>query len=536
MAGGGKETPRQRMIGMMYLVLTALLALQVQNEVLEKFYFIDASLQDAKEVGLSTNGKIITSMSEQIKDSGSNPRDLAILKKTQDIKDESVKMIERIQDIRNNIVEAMGAMDPETGAYPQGDKYDDVNRLMLGTGESQNGFAFTLQDELNAYVAKIAAIDDTLGPILKGANLMPLAKEKADEPRYQAPKYQGMEWEHINFQNTPMVAALAVLSQLQNDVVKVETKAVDAMRGRIGEFQIKFDKVSAMASAESNTVAAGTKYKAKMFISATSTTLAPKMSASGAGAVRVDGDGVGTVEFTASGGTTEGAKKTWQGSITIRNAAGEDTTLTVKQEYTVVSPVIEIESGTINSLYLKCGNDLKVKVPALGVEYNPSFGVTGGDYQAGKGGKGSIIIIPNSKSVTLSVSSGGNSIGTKQFSVKLIPTPTVKARGLNLKQGGACPRSITVDAIPDASFKDQLPNDARYRVTGFTVTLARGRRVVGSPVSSNSPTADISSLGQQAKEGDRLVIEVKQVQRMNFKGAVENVSMPTEYINYSISQ
>ncbi|PIY08337.1 MAG: gliding motility protein GldM [Flexibacter sp. CG_4_10_14_3_um_filter_32_15] len=534
MAGGAQETPRQRMIGMMYLVLTALLALQVQNEVLEKFYFIDASLQDAKEVGLSTNSKIITSMSEQIKESGSNQRDLAVLKKAQDVKDESAKMIARIQDIRKAIIEAMGAIDPETGAYPQGDKYDDINRLMLGTGENQDGFAFKLQDELNAYVNKVAAIDDTLGPILKGAGLMPLAKEKADEPRYQAPKYDGMEWEHINFQNTPMVAALAVLSQLENDVVKVETKSVDAMRGRIGEFQIKFDKVSAMASAESNTVAAGTKYKASMFISATSTTLAPKMSASGAGAVRVDGDGVGTVEFTASGGTTEGAKKTWQGSITIRNAAGEDTTLTVKKEYTVVSPVIEIESGTINSLYLKCGNDLKVKVPALGVEYNPSFTASGGSVLNGSGGKGSIILVPNSASVTLNVTSGGNPIGSKKFGVKMVPKPDVIPKGLNMKQGGACPRSITMLAVADESFKSQLPKDARYRVAKFRVTLARGKRPMGV-VEGNGQTADISSLGQKAKPGDRLIIETISVQRMNFQNNVENVSIGQSVLTYSIN-
>lgn len=536
MAGGGQETPRQRMIGMMYLVLTALLALQVQNEVLEKFYFIDASLQSAKEVGRSTNTKIIKSMDDMIKESGNNARDRAVYKKAQDIQAESGKMIDYITKIRNRIITEMGAIDPETGAYPQGDKYDDINRIMLGLNEDlASGEASKLQDELNKYVEKIAKIDDTLGPILKADGLMPLAKEKKDEPRYQAPKYDRMEWEHINFQNTPMVAALAVLSQMENDVVKVESKAIDAMRGRIGEFQIKFDKVQAMASAESNTVAAGTKYKAKMFISATSTSLTPKMSST-SGGVRVDGEGVGTLEFTASGGTVEGAKKTWQGSITIRNAAGEDTTLTVKQEYTVVSPVIEVESGTVNSLYLKCGNDLKVKVPALGVEYNPSFSASGGTVMNGSGGKGSIIIVPNSASVTLSVSSGGNPIGTKKFGVKMIPKPTINARGLNLKQGGACPRSITMDAIPDASFKDQLPKDARYRVSSFTVTLARGRRVVGSPVTANGPTVDIGSLGQQAKEGDRLVIEVKGVQRMNFQNQTESVNIGQEIINYSISQ
>ncbi|WP_375559461.1 gliding motility protein GldM [Bernardetia sp. OM2101] len=533
MAGGGQETPRQRMIGMMYLVLTALLALQVQNEVLEKFYFIDDSLQSAKEVGRSTNEKIIKSMDDQITEAGNNPRDRAIYKKAQDIQAETGKMITYITKIRERIITEMGAMDPETGAYPMGDKYDDINRIMLGLNEDlESGEAAKLQTELNAYVNKIIAIDDSLGGVLENKKLVPLAPEKGDVERYKASKYDGMEWEHINFQNTPMVASLAVLSQMENDVVKVETTAIDAMRGRIGEFQIKFDQVVAMASAESNVVAAGTKYKAKLFISATSSTIKPKMTAT-TGGVRPESNGVGIVEFTASGGTTEGAKKTWKGSITIKNSAGQDTTLTTDPiEYTVVSPVIEIESGTVNSLYLKCGNELKVKVPALGVEYKPSFSATGG--QAISGGGSKVTLVPTSASMALTVSSGGNTIGTKKFSVKLVPKPTVKARGLNLKQGGACPRSVTLDAIPDASFKDQLPKDARYRVAGFTVTLARGKRVIGT-TKANGPTANISDLGGKAKPGDRLVIELGGVQRMNFKNQVENVSMGQEIITYSIN-
>lgn len=526
MAGGAKETPRQRMIGMMYLVLTALLALQVQNEVLEKFYFIDESLQSAKSIAQSTNDKILKSMDDQIKETGNNARDVAVYKKAEQVKAESGKMISYIQDIRKRIITEMGDKDPETGAYPMGDKYDDINRIMLGLNEDlASGEASKLQDKLNEYVQKIISIDDTLGSILKADDLVPLAPEKSEVERYNKPKYDNMEWEHINFQNTPMVASLAVLSQMENDVVKVESKAIDAMRNRIGEFNIKFDKVQAMASAESNVVAAGTKYKAKLFITASSTSLSPQMKTTGAGAVKVDGEGVGTIEFTASGGTTEGAKKTWEGFISIKNAAGEDTVLKVKQEYTVVSPVIEIESATVNSLYLKCGNELKVKVPALGVEYKPSFSATGGQAIAGGGSK--VTLVPNSAKMALTVSSGGNKIGTKNFTVKMIPKPTVKARGLNLKQGGACPRSLTIDAIPDPSFREQLPRDARYRVAGFKVTLARGKRPIKT-VNSNGPTLNISSLGQAARPGDRLVIEIQGVKRRNFQNKVENVAISAE--------
>ncbi|AFM04960.1 gliding motility-associated protein GldM [Bernardetia litoralis DSM 6794] len=534
MAGGGNESPRQRMIGMMYLVLTALLALQVQNEVLEKFYFIDDSLQSAKTIAMSTNDKIIESMKKQVAEKGNDARDKAVLTKADKVKQETVKMIEYIQAIRTKIITAMGDKDPETGAYPKGDKYDEINTIMLGINEDlESGEAAKLQTTMNAYVEGIIKLDDSLANPLKEAGLYPLAPEKKDTPRYQGAKYDRMEWEHINFQSTPMVASLAVLSQLENDVVKVETKAIEYLKTKIGDFVIEFDKVQAMASAESNTVASGTKYTAKMFISATSTSLVPKMSST-KGGVKIDSEGVGTVEFTASGGSPEGTKQTWQGTITIKTASGMDTALTVKQEYTVVSPIIEIESGTVNSLYLKCGNELKVKVPALGVEYNPTFTATGG--QAIKGSGASVTLVPNSAKMALSVSSGGNKIGTKNFSVKMIPKPTIKAKGLNLKQGGACPRSITLNAVPDASFLDQLPRDARYRVSGFTVTLARGKRVIGT-AKSNGPTANLASIGSKAKPGDRLVIEVKGVQRRNFQNKTENVTISAEagLITYPIN-
>jgi hypothetical protein len=94
-------------------------------------------------------------------------------------------------------------------------------------------------------------------------------------------------------------------------------------------------------------------------------------------------------------------------------------------------------------------------------------------------------------------------------------------------EGIARLRSIDVKAVPDESFAQFLPKDARYRVTRWEVTLARGSRPVGQPKRVTSESASLADFASRARPGDRLVIEVKQVQRMNFRGQVENVNIGT---------
>ena len=89
-------------------------------------------------------------------------------------------------------------------------------------------------------------------------------------------------------------------------------------------------------------------------------------------------DGEGTVEFMAK--LPEGAKydqegnfkTTWKGTITMNTPAG-DTTLEVTSEYVIAKPVVQIQSASVSALYLNCGNELNIQVPALGSLYDPKF-------------------------------------------------------------------------------------------------------------------------------------------------------------------
>jgi gliding motility-associated protein GldM len=243
---------------------------------------------------------------------------------------------------------------------------------------------------------------------------------------------------------------------------------------------------------------------------------------------------MGKVEFTASPGDYDKdglAKKTYKAEVTIKNPAGVDTTFHITQEYIVAKPVIQVQSKSVQALYRNCGNDLNVQVPALGATYNPDFTATGAAVIKGKE-KGVVTVIPGegSTNVKLNVLSSGNLLGFQEFKVRGIPRPEIKlfSRGkeINEKQGEsiATLRTLEIKVIADESFREFLPNDARYRVAQWEVTLARGARPLGSKTIT-AQDVNLADLLQKAQPGDRFVVEVKGIQRMNFKNDVENIKV-----------
>ncbi|MBC7920022.1 MAG: gliding motility protein GldM, partial [Ferruginibacter sp.] len=250
----------------------------------------------------------------------------------------------------------------------------------------------------------------------------------------------------------------------------------------------------------------------------------------------VDAQGRGNVDFVARAGNYDkdgNSKQTWKGSISFRNpSTGRDTTFNVEQEFIVAKPVIQVQAAAVQALYLNCGNELNIQVPALASTYDPSFTVSGGTYIKGAE-KGKLTVVPSSTEVRINVSSGGNPLGVETFKVRNIPKPTIEiysgGRPIPEKQGMPAPgpRELTVKAIADESFKNFLPKDARYRVFTWEVTLARGSRPVAGPISFSNEQISTASLIAQAKPGDRLVIEIKEVKRQNFKNDVETVKIPS---------
>ncbi len=520
---GLKETPRQKMIGMMYLVLTAMLALQVSDALLQKFALLNNSLETANQSASDKNKGTLKGIEDKISELP-NPAAYADVKsKANQAHQLAQAAVSEIEDLKAKIVEAGGGIDPETGQIKNPKEEEKVFQLMIGA--SKNGAAYKLANTLNDYVAKITALSD------KGTTFPQLALSASEDPiAAKDANQKNKDFAELNFAQTPAVAALATLSQKQAEVRRYESEVLGQLAAKVGAKEVKFDKVFAQVSANANTVVAGMDYEAEVFIAATSSGFSPRMSLNGSSLPVKDGRGV--IKFKTSGGEYDKnglARKSYTASVSYMSPTGPKTESIVK-EYFVLKPTYNIETATLPALYLGCANKLSVVSPGLGSLWNPSFSADGGEAIAGDRGK--VTLVPSAATVTLNVTNGGILLGKESFKVRRVPRPDVKVYGngseLDEKRGASATglRTIEARALADESFKSTNPDDAQFRVSEIYVALARGTRKVGDMTGQGS--VNVTSLAQQAQPGDRYYIKIIGVQRRNFKGSIENIPYNSE--------
>lgn len=518
---GGKETPRQKMIGMMYLVLTALLALQVSNSVLEKFIFIDETLREQVAENVIKNGKTLGGIEAKVKEKGNREADVKALDKAKEVREITKSILEYLDAIRERMVEITGGRD-ENGHMVGAKDYDKVGTMMVHgpTGKE-------LKEKLNTYAADLGK--------LAGEEFTPLGRDAKDiEIAKHDPEQNIKPFAEYYFEHTPTAAGMATISFMESEITNYEQKALENIAALVGAKDISFDQIYPIILPVQNIVAAGTKFEGDLFITAASSAVTPTMAinrtsgypeASDAEIEVVDGKG--KVSFTATGGgyNKEGrAERKFMTYITMN-----DSTYAYEHTYTVSKPVIQITSAAISSLYLNCGNELNVLVPALGTSYRPKFTTTGAtNVQGAK--IGSVTIIPTAAKVVLTVRSDGNLIGTENFTVKKVPKPNIqissRGRKINLKTGVKAPGPTSLDlkAVAEANFASMLPKDARYRIVEFEIILARGSRSIKREVVKGKQSINLNQYRTQAKAGDRFVIEIKKVMRANYLNKTENVT------------
>ena len=520
MAGG--DSPRQKMINMMYIVLIAMLALNVDTKVLKKFIMINNSFESTNSEKVVDNSRKIESIKAAVEDSGNRNEDVQVMKLSESVRDKSNELVNFMSDIKNTIIDETGGKDAKTGI--KGYKNIDFVYSYMQKDEDKNGLSNG--QELQIMINNFSTfVQDSVYNGDENSGVNDLARNADQIPMYADDPPTDPSFTSLNFGfGTSAGAGLATISQLQSDVINLEIKALDKLAATVGAADLKFDVVTLTTLPEQKVVAAGAKYKTQLFLSAASSAIVPVMTADG-DTLEVS-NGRGSYEFVAKGGQydREGlSKQNYVGTISVTLPGGRDTTFVDTVEYFVARPVIQIQSASVQALYLNCGNEIQVNVPALGSEYNPSFSASGGDVQRGSKA-GQITIIPKSNKVSLNVSNAGNFIGSQSFGVRQIPAPEIKARvrgkDIDLKTGiAANTPSFTLDAVADASFAEFLPKDARFQVQEAEVILARAGRGVATRRIRNR-NVNLNQLPGRRK-GDNIVIEIKKVARANFRGEVE---------------
>lgn len=498
---GGKETPRQKMIGMMYMVLTALLALNVSNSVLEKFAIIDDTLLKLIVEGQTTNENKLKSI---LAAPGQDASVLDAQAKAQKVRDLTKATIAYIDDVKGKM-----KSEPDGKAIEGEALVTNTHRaeeLMLDSRKPEVGQGY--EKKLNDHVTELNAIMGLKTPFPK------LTRTAKDYEQFKSNTNQlSKNFLQFQFEQTPTMGAIATLSQMQTEILEYEMAALDSLFARADASTIKFNKVVPMVRAESNTLVAGQEYSADLFIAAASDEEPEMFKDGNTVPVSVDpitGIKMGKIKFRTSGGTYDKnglADMSYKVKINVKGKPYEEVV-----RYKVARPVAKFESESASTLYLDCGNEMSVSVQGLTESSGITLSAPGDQGKIVAQGSGKFVLIPTRPQMDVSVLVNGSRIEVKPFKAKAVPSPIAKlmvGNGEYDVKRGIPPGTSIVRFVPDISdetFKRQNAKDAGYRVTQMILQIT-GK----TPITLTSGTIELTKYG--LRPGDSFSIYNVQVVR-----------------------
>lgn len=441
----------------MYIVLLAMLALNVSTEVLQGFAVVQESLDRTTRNASSENEAIYGSFKDQM---AANPEKVRewFAKATQ-VRDMSDSLYNFAEALKVAIVKEADGPDGDVHNIDNTDNIDAAGTVMLSP---IGGKGRKLYNAINSYRDRILTyVTDPRQREIIMSNL------STKVPRHK--NNLGKNWQEYMFENMPVAAAVTLLSKLQNDVRYAEGEVLHTLVSNIDMKDIRVNKLAAFVVPEKTTLYPGERFMANIVMAAVDTTQQPEIYVNGA---RVNTHN-GQYSFTA-GGVGE---HQFSGYILMRNARGDVLRRNFLQKYSVI-PVpggATIAADLMNVLYAGYSNPMSVSVP--GVPQNGvSVSMTGGRLIAK--GAGRYVAVPSAvgHDVTFRVTARDGdktrSFPPFTFKVRKLPDPTPyialgtdRYKGGNLTKAGLMGASTLNAAIDDGIL------DIQFRVTGFSTVF-----------------------------------------------------------------
>jgi gliding motility-associated protein GldM len=536
----GKISARQKMINVMYLVLLALLALNVSSEVLDSFVSIRTRLQASAAASEAYTAQFVDMMEREINQEVANRGDRSNvgLKDTlRNIRSHTRKTIDLL-DGHIAEMEALAKWEEATRQYLNPDELERNFRYWMGTDEMAqqrrgNGAAAGLRDSLDRYFSVLAGIyngqtrqeSERISPkILKD----PEAAGREDKAR---------RWEQHTFDG-PVVANLATLEALKIDVYRQEKELLDLLNTRLGVVPFAPDKVEIISAPVASVVPAGMPFRTRLFVGMSSSEVHPQFGSSH-GKITLDEDGNSAwLSIAADGsiipeGEREG-RQTFTATVDVPRANGGFETLTIREEFRVLRPEVRISSASIQSLYRHCSNPINIDVPALGDLFDPVVSATQAQVRTSGQSRKRFMIEPTGQNCVLSVSNRAEGRVTKvediRYRVIEPPKPSIEMQVNGRSYNGAVPvaRSsrVALRLIADREFAMAQPGDAQYEI-GEVVILLQDQlgpaRVVKTLNLQGQDATRLQQIPlgpevQQARPGTQAFVQIREVYRKNYRG------------------
>jgi len=431
-------SPRQKMINLMYVVLMALLALNVSSEVLNGFSIVEDSLNRTTGNASKQNLAIYQTFEEQMK---ANPQKTkAWYDKARQVRRMSDSLYNLATELKTAIVVEADGSDGDIHHIRNKEDLEAANQVMLAPGSGRGGELFKAINDFRQRMLKMVT-DEKQRQII-ASNLTTELPGNAQA--------MGKNWQEYMFESMPAAAAVTLLSKLQSDVRYAEGEVLHTLASNIDVKDIRVNLLDAFVIPSSKTIVRGDRFSARIVMAAVDTTQVPDIYIGGQKVNLSNG-----LYETVCGRTGD---FTLKGYMEMVNGNGDRIRREFSQDYTVVDPSATVSADLMNMLYAGYNNPISVSVP--GVPLNKvQASMTNGTLQAV--GPGKYIARPAKigQDATITVTSTNTGrpqqMGQYTFRVRKLPDPT-----------------------PYILMKDEHGNPTRYKGGG----LAKGQLVAAGQI------------------------------------------------------
>ena len=530
------ETPRQKMIAMMYLVYTALLALNVSVEILNGFVTVGDAMNESnkniefqlseaynlfneamandstKTVKYYEAAMQVKAYSDSLKTMIDNARYGFLCKMQKEAKWEihnangkGGKRTIQLRDNSDNFILENARIALDSGGLVVVDKKDNTDigtQYFYGLKDKPDGKAIDIKNAIIAYKENVAAIfrDTNLTHDTVNINF----GLDVESEFYSEHEKRMVSWERYNFDGAIAVADLVCMSRLKSEVMNAEYDAIKKLFGMIGKEDFKFDQITAICRPSATYIISGGRYELKVNVGAYDSRRVFRAVINGQ---NFQSGPDGTITYTA-GAVGEG-QRTVRGTVYMMKDGVEEA-YPFDESYFVAAPVAVAELTKMNVVYAGIDNPISVSVPGVASrDVIPT--ITSGNATITKApGDGNYIIRATKPGkLTLSVSAkvdkGTKHMGTKEIRIKKIPKPVLKIA--NFKTGDQVSKvEVTANAMLRAVMEDfdfQLPP---LKISSFSFNVS-GSGALELTGSGNRLTPEMISRINSAKPRQKIYID-----------------------------
>lgn len=498
----------------MYLVLYALLALNVSKDVINAFIVVNDSLVLTNK---SVDQRLADIYQGFARNYEFNPGKVKpYWEKAKQARILSHDLLQYIDGVKYNIISKTEKIPMDSAKIikirnlTRKDNYQIPTHYFLGNTDSgKKGEALKLKTKIDSFREKLLGLVDK-------KQFKDIERNLSTNGTYFNADGQKQNWQNHFFYNTILAADVTILNKFKADIYNAEYEVTNHLYKSIGKGNFKFDKIEAKVLPKSNFVFWGGDYQAEVIVAAYDTTQAPTAYfKKGVDYLPADQTSEAT-ELSGKPGKIminlpalkEGVNR-YAGIIKQTTATGETNYYHFNSEYIVSKPSVTVSAKKMNVFYIGVLNPVSISVPGIPSERLTASISCGTIKKNSRDGDWAVRIPPGYQEAVIRVSLKVNGktryLSSKTFRVKQLPIPVATVGGRN--SGGINQNIMLAAGALVPKMPDDFDFDQTFVINSFTMTLQRGSENYRYKSRNSYFTAEMRRQIQRTNRGQNIIFE-----------------------------